>query len=66
MLYFMYSIGRPNLWIYERYLAALRRAAGELRALGVPLMWRPMAKERFRAIRYLGRWLTGRLAWARL
>ena len=66
MLYFMYSIGRRNLWIYSRYLEALRQAARDLAALGVALVWRPMARERFGAIRNLGRWLTGRLAWANL
>lgn len=66
MLYIMYSIDRSNFWIYERYVEALRKAIGVLAGLGVAVVWRPAARERFGAIRRLGRWLTGRLAWADL
>jgi len=66
LLYFTYFIGRENRWIYDEYLKALRWAAGRLRELGVPLVWRPMPKQRFQGLRNMKSWLMGTMAWARL
>jgi hypothetical protein len=66
LLYINYFIGRGNHWIYDRYVDALRQAARELRALGIPILTRPLPAERFRSVRYLGRRLAGTIAWADL
>ena len=64
LLHIMYRIGRSNRWIYDQYVLTLRAVVGEMRQKNIPIVSRPMAKERFREIRLIGRWLTGRLAWA--
>ena len=66
VLYVMYSIGRRNRWIYDRYIATMRDAVAEMRARDIPVIGRPLPVERFRGLRYLGRWLSGRMAWANL
>lgn len=65
-LFVAYFIGRANLWIYERYVGALRLAFAEMAAIGVAPAWRPAARERFGAIRQAFRKLAGRMAWADL
>ncbi len=66
ILYTSYSIGRGNRWVYERYLDALRVAVGEMAALGMAVVWRPVAGRRFGAAGRVIHWLAGRLAWANL
>jgi len=66
VLYIMYSIGRRNRWLYDRYIETMRAATREMRAHGIPVIGRPMPAERFRGLRYVGRWLAGRMAWASL
>ncbi len=67
VLYFnLYDIGRENAWIYDAYVNALREAASTMRKISIPVIGRPMPKEPLRVLRYLKRWLVGRLAWARI
>jgi hypothetical protein len=66
LYYNLYDIGRPNRWIYDAYVAALREAASSMRKFAVPVIGRPMPKEPWRWLRYLKRWFFGRLAWARI
>jgi hypothetical protein len=66
VLYVMYSIGRRNRWIYDCYMETMRAAVMEMRAHDIPVIGRPMPAERLRGLRYLGRWLAGRMAWANL
>lgn len=66
LLHADYVVGRKNCWIYDRYLIALRSAAGELRKLGVPLVWRPLPRERYQVVRNALMRLVGTRAWARI
>ncbi len=64
--YHDYKIGRSNRWIYDSYLGVLRNAASTMRSYAIPVQGLPMPKESCRALRYLKRWFSGRLAWAQL
>jgi hypothetical protein len=66
LYYNIYDIGRPNRWIYDTYVDALREAASTMRKFAIPVIGRPMPKEPLRSLRYLKRWLLGRLAWAQI
>ena len=66
VLYSTYDIGRANRWIYDTYVVSLRVAASTMRELAIPVIGRPMLKEPWWGLRYLKRWLTGRLAWAQI
>jgi hypothetical protein len=66
LLFIMYRIGKSNRWIYDGYVATLRAVAGEMRATGIPIVSRPMAREKLQDMRYVGRWLAGRMAWAHI
>lgn len=66
LYYTTYDIGRTNRWIYDAYVAALREAASTMRELAIPILGRPMPKEPWWVLRYLKRWIIGRLAWVRI
>ena len=66
VLYHAYRIGRGNGWIYERYAAALRAAAGRLRGLGIPLIGRPAMGGRLGGLRLAWEVFRGRAARAAL
>lgn len=66
VLYHSHRIGRGNRWIYDRYVAALRHAAGRLRQLGLPIIGRPALGGRLGPLRLAWQVLTGRAARARL
>jgi len=67
---FLYEVGRENRWIYERYLRALRSAAGQMRSLGIPVVGRPLfggKVSRARAAYTFARiYLRGQTDWAAL
>jgi len=64
VLYSIYKIGRKNRWIYDRYLFVMRAAIADMRKHEIPVIGRPMPEERLRQLRYLKRWLSGRMSWA--
>jgi hypothetical protein len=66
LYYNTYDIGRPNRWIYDTYVAALREATSTMREFAVPVIGRPMPNEQWWGLRYLKRWVSGRLAWAQI
>src|SRR3954468_408084 len=61
ILYHIYNIGRSNRWIYHTYVASLREAVSTMQKFAVPIIGRPMPKERWWGLRYLKRWMFGRL-----
>ena len=66
LYYNIYDIGRRNRWIYDTYVKALRDAVAVMRNREIPVIGRPMPSEPLRGLRYLKRWIFGRLAWAQL
>jgi hypothetical protein len=42
VLFYRYYVGRKNRWIYRQYVKALRGAVKTMRALGIPVVGRPL------------------------
>lgn len=66
VLYHAYRTGDDSRWIYERYVSALRAAAGRLRDLGIPVIGRPAMGGRLGGLRLAWEVLRGRAARAAL
>ncbi len=66
VLYYMYRIGRPNRWIYDRYVLSLRAALAQMRSAGVPVVARPLFPRWRGRLRFVWTLLTGRAGWTYL
>jgi hypothetical protein len=70
VLHLMYSIGRSNRWIYDRYVKTIRAVVKQMRALRIPVIGRPLLEGHVgRAHAYYifaRQLLDGRADWAHL